>query len=71
MGEERADVLPKKLDETESTCFINTAKQLEYTDFYGMGKFPTKVMTTVLWPNLFYLKRCLSASIFVLSFIYK
>lgn len=48
MGEERADVLPKKLDETETTCFINTAKQLEYTDFYGMGKFPTKVMTTVL-----------------------
>lgn len=28
-------------DETESIRFVNSAKQLEYTDFYRIGKFLT------------------------------
>lgn len=46
-------------------------KQLEYTDFYKTGKFLTKVMTTYSSLTYFTSKRCLSASIYVLSFVYK
>lgn len=37
----------------EPMC-LTTVKQLEYTDFYKTGKFLTKVMTTVLSPNLYF-----------------